>query len=92
MRNTNHTAAYEKRYKYKLNMLEPGTVMVKCIGFLLLAGIVFTFLGLTIGVIISFAGAGAVFLVLMVLLLIEDHQDRVLTEIALRENREKGLR
>ena len=37
---------YETCYKHKLNMLEPGTVMLKWIGILLLAGLVLRLLRL----------------------------------------------
>ena len=66
---------YDNRYKYKLNMLEPGLIMMKIIGVLFVIGILF-FL------------AGAVFAALLILVAIEAHQDKVLNDIALRENNE----
>ena len=30
----------EKRFKHKLNMLEPGTLMLKCMGILILIGLI----------------------------------------------------
>ena len=50
----------ETRYRHKLNMLEPGTAMLKWVG---------------------------IFLMLMILLIVDAHQDRVLNELAARENR-----
>lgn len=50
----------ETRYRHKLNMLEPGTAMLKWVG---------------------------IFLMFMILLIVEAHQDRVLNELAARENR-----
>ena len=40
MKKTKPPVTYETRYKHKLNMLEPGTVMLECIGVLLLGGLV----------------------------------------------------
>ena len=77
--------AYEKRYRHKLNMLEPGTVMLKVTGSLLLAGGVCFLLHWKIPAYILWGLACAVFLVLLILLAIEAHQDRVLNEIAAGE-------
>ena len=76
---------YETRYKHKLNMLEPGTVMLKWIGILLLVGLV---LRLKLVSYIVWGLAGAIFLLLLVLLAIEAHQDSVLNEIAAQEHKE----
>ena len=79
---------YETRYKRKLNMLGPGTVMAKAIGILLGAGALLWASGRHRIAILPLALAGAVFAALMVLMGIELHQDKVLNEIAMRENGE----
>ena len=40
MKKEKSPVTYETRYKHKLNMLEPGTAMLKWIGILLLVGLV----------------------------------------------------
>lgn len=82
-------ATYETRYKHKLNMLEPGTIMLKWIGILLLGGLVLRLFRLKLVSYILFGLAGTVFLLLLILLAIEAHQDRVLNEIAAHEEREE---
>lgn len=77
---------YDNRYKYKLDMLEPGITMMKLIGVLFVTGILFWVAGWHwLSSIILFL-AGAVFAVLLILLAIEAHQDKVLNDIAMREN------
>jgi hypothetical protein len=81
----------EKRFKHKLNMLEPGTRMLKCIGILILTGILlygFQFRMAAIGV---WAVSGIIFAMLLVLLVIEAHQDNVMNEIAIKENKKNGV-
>ena len=80
---------YETRYKHKLNMLEPGTVMLKWIGVLLPAGVVLWLFGVKIAACVVLGAVGALFLLLLILLAVEAHQDRVLNEIASRENKEE---
>ena len=80
------------RYKPKLNMLEPGLVMIKIAGVLLLAGTVFWFLKWRFIAAAAWISAGIVFGVLLLLVAVELHQDEVLNEIALRENREREKR
>ncbi len=80
---------YETRYKHKLNMLEPGTVMLKWIGVLLSAGVVLWLFGVKIAACVVLGAAGALFLLLLILLAVEAHQDRVLNEISSRENKEE---
>lgn len=80
---------YETRYKHKLNMLEPGTVMLKWLGILMLTGLVLRLLRLKLVSYIIFGLAGAIFLLLLILLAIETHQDRVLNEIAAQEHKEE---
>lgn len=77
----------ETRYRHKLNMLEPGTAMLKWVGIFLLLGLVLRLLHRTLASWIAFGFAGAIFLMLMILLIVEAHQDHVLNELAARENR-----
>lgn len=79
---------YDNRYKYKLNMLEPGLIMMKIIGVLFVIGILFWVAGRHCISAISLFLAGAVFAALLILVAIEAHQDKVLNDIALRENNE----
>ena len=80
----------EKRFKYKLNMLEPGTRMLKYIGILLLIGILLYIFRFRIAAFCVWAVSGIVFVVLMILLAIESYQDNVINDIAIKENRENG--
>ena len=79
---------YKTRYKHKLNMLEPGTAMLKWIGILLLVGLVLRLFRLKLVSYIVWGLAGAIFLLLLILLAIEAHQDSVLNEIAAQEHKE----
>lgn len=76
MRKEKESECYETRYKHKLNMLEPGTVMLKWIGGLELTGFGLFLFQLKISAYIAFGLGGMVFLVLLVLLALEAHQDR----------------
>lgn len=78
------------RYKYKLNMLEPGLVMMKIIGGLLAAGFLLWAVKQVLLFKIAFLSAGAIFAVLLILVAIEAHQDKVLNNIALQENIESA--
>ena len=71
---------YDARYRRKLNMLEPGALMLKIAGVLALIGVI--------------AHGLKMRLIAMILILvrIELHQDRVLNEIARRENEEAERR
>ncbi len=80
----------EKRYKHKLNMLEPGTRMLKWIGILVLIGLLLYVFRLRIAAFCLWAVSGVVFVVLLILLAIESHQDNVLNEIAINENKKNG--
>lgn len=80
---------YENRYKYKLNMLEPGQIMMKIVGVLLLLGITFRLVRLQAISVAALILAGLVFAVMLILVAIELHQDKVLNDIAMRENKEK---
>ncbi|MDC7287192.1 hypothetical protein NXH76_05220 [Blautia schinkii] len=77
---------YDNHYKYKLNMLEPGLIMMKLIGVLFVTGILLWAAGWHWLSSITLFLAGSVFAVLLILLAIEAHQDKVLNDIALREN------
>ena len=88
MKKAKPPVTYETRFKHKLNMLEPGTAMLKWIGILLLAGLVLRLLRLKLVSYITFGLAGVIFLLLMILLAVEAHQDSVLNEIAAREYKE----
>ena len=79
-------AAYDRRYKHKLNMLEPGLMMMKFTGILLAGGLFLWLLRRNTLSLICFALAGVVFAVLLVLVAIELYQDRTLHETAIREN------
>lgn len=80
---------YENRYKYKLNMLEPGQIMMKIIGVLLLIAIIFWWVKWQAIAVAALILAGLVFAVLLILVAIELHQDKVLNDIAMRENKDK---
>lgn len=68
---------YDARYCRKLNMLEPGALMLKIAGVLALIGVI---------------AHGLIVAALLILVRIELHQDRVLNEIARRENEEAERR
>lgn len=89
MKKANPPLIYQTRYKHKLNMLEPGTVILKWIGILLMAGLILWLLRLKLVSYIFFGIAGAVFLLLLILLAIEAHQDNVLNKIAAQEHQEE---
>ena len=76
------------RYKHKLNMLEPGGIMLKVAGVLILIAILLWLVGWHIASVVFAALAAVDFIVLIILLVIEAHQDKVLNDIALRENKE----
>ena len=78
-------ATYENRYRHKLNMLWPGQTMLSITGTLLLIGILCELLNWPVGSTAAFALAGAVLAVLLILVAVELHQDRVQSEIAVRE-------
>ena len=80
----------EKRYKHKLNMLEPGSIMLKWIGILILIGLVLYIFKLKIVAYGAWILSGIIFVVLLILLTIEGHQDKVMNEIGIRENEKNG--
>jgi len=76
-----------KKYRHKLNMLEPGSRMLKGIALLLLLTGIFYYCGCRIGYYIAGVLASLLTLLLLILLGIEQHQDRVLNEQALEERK-----
>ena len=80
----------EKRYKHKLNMLEPGTIMLKWIGILILIGLVLYVFRFRMVAFCAWILSGIIFVVLLILLTIEGHQDKVMNEIGIRENEKNG--
>ena len=82
--------AEEKRFKHKLNMLEPGTRMLKWIGILVLAGVLLYLFHFQEAAFCIWAVSGIIFAVLLILLAVEAHQDNVMNEIAIEENKKNG--
>lgn len=80
----------EKRFKHKLNMLEPGTKMLKCIGILILIGLLLYVFKFRIAAFCLWAVSGIIFVVLLILLAVETYQDNVLNEIGIEENKKNG--
>ncbi|MBR4431286.1 MAG: hypothetical protein IKZ29_03260 [Clostridiales bacterium] len=79
-------------YKHKLNMLEPGSKMLAIAAALSGAALVLYYFKLFIVAYVLAGLAGLIFLVLIILLMIESHQDKVLNEAAIREDKEKEER
>lgn len=79
-----------KKYKYKLNMLEPGTKMIKMIGVFLVLGLACYLLKISFLSSLFVILAVIIGILLWILILIEQHQDNVLNEQAIRERRERG--
>ena len=77
--------SYDERYRHKLNMLGPGTVMLHICALLAAAGGICVWLSWPI----LFTLACLLVLVLLGLICIELHQDRVLNELAARENQNR---
>ena len=80
----------EKRFKHKLNMLEPGIRMLKWMGILILIGILLYIFQIRMAAYCVWAVSGIIFVVLLILIAIESHQDNVMNEIALKENKRNG--
>jgi len=81
---------YDNRYRHKLNMLNPGTEMIKWIGALVLVGLVLLLLRLNLVSYFIFGLAGLLVVALVVFLMVEAHQDRVLNELALQEDSDRN--
>ena len=74
--------------RHKLNMLEPGAVLLKIMGVLILAGAAARWLGAFIISTVLWAAAGLMLAVLIFLLIIEQHQDKRMYLKAKKENPE----
>ena len=72
--------------KHKLNMLEPGSKMLKWTGILVFVGFLLYVFKLRMAAFCVWAASGVILVVLFVLLAIESHQDKVMNEIAIKEN------
>lgn len=80
---------YETRYRYKLNMLWPGGKMMMATGVLaMLGGMMYLIHWHTLAY-VAFTAAAVIFAVLLILVAIELHQDRILNEIAMGENKKE---
>ena len=81
---------YDTRYRHKLNMLNPGTEMIKWTGALVLVGLVLFLLRLNLVSYFIFGLAGLLVVALVILLVVEAHQDRVLNDLALQEDSDRN--
>lgn len=84
--------SYDARYRHKLNMLEPGALMLKIAGVLALIGVIAHGLKMRLIAVILLSAAGLIAAALLILVRVELHQDRILNEIAQRENEETERR
>lgn len=87
MRRKTDAKEYNTRFRYKLNMLEPGYIMMKIVFVLALIGVITCIAGYTAIGRILFIVAGCILAILFILVKIELYQDRVLNEIAEREHK-----
>lgn len=76
-----------KKYKHKLNMLEPGWKMIKAIAIFGVISLIFYIAKLILLCFIFGGIATSLGIALWVLLIIESHQDKVLNEQAIQELR-----
>ena len=72
--------------KHKLNMLEPGSKMLKWTGILVFVGFLLYVFKFRMAAFCVWAASGVILVVLFVLLAIESHQDKIMNEIAIKEN------
>ena len=79
------------RFKHKLNMLEPGTKMLKWMCILIFVGILFYAFRFKMAAFCAWAASGIIFVILLILLAVETYQDNVMNEIAIEENKKNGL-
>lgn len=79
-----------KKYKHKLNMLEPGLKMLMIIGLLGVMSLIFYCLKAILLCLICGCLAVALGVVLWILIMIEQHQDNVLNQQAIEERKKKG--
>jgi hypothetical protein len=77
-------------YRRKLNLLEPGLALCKAIGGLFLLGVALRAFQIRIAACILFGIAGLLFLILCILLCVEQHQDRVMLALHMREDAAHG--
>ena len=83
MRHENRSpVTYDNRYRHKLNMLNPGTEMIKWIGTLVLVGLVLLLLRVKLVSYFVFGLVGLLVVSLVVFLLVEAHQDRGVSGLA----------
>ena len=66
------------RYKHKLNMLEPAVIIFKAMGVLVTLGTVLYLCRVRFIAYVLFSTVGAMIFLLLVLLCIEQHQDKTL--------------
>jgi len=78
-----------KKYKHKLNMLEPGIKIIESIGGLLVAGILLYVFGLKVMSYLCFGISVLAALMLFSLLIIEHHQDEVMFREAKKADRKQ---
>lgn len=76
---------YENRYRHKLNMLEPGTRMLKLAAILAAAAGLCELFGWALAARLLALAAGLTVGILLLLVAVELHQDKVLNEIAAHE-------
>ncbi len=69
-----------------MNMLEPGTVLLKIMGVLIFAGAMARWLGAAVISNVLWAAAGLLLTVLILLLIIEQHQDKRMYREAKKED------
>jgi hypothetical protein len=79
-----------RKFKHKLNMLEPGIKMIKVIGVLIVLSILLKILHFTIIYYLCVGMSGLIGIILFILLLIEHHQDEILNRQALQERKKYG--
>lgn len=82
------TVTYDTRYRRKLNMLGPGTIMLRIIGMLVLVGIAFLTFKQNIVACIAFSLAVAMFAALFILIIVELRRDKELNKIAEHESKD----
>lgn len=74
------------RFMYKLNMLEPGTRMCKFILFCFAIGLISYFMKCEWLILLACSLGGMSLLILFILIIIEQYQDKVLYEEAKKED------
>lgn len=77
-----------RKPRHKLNMLEPGIVLLKIMGVLVLAGALARWVGAAALSFVFFGAAGLLLAVMIILLAIEQHQDKRMYMEAKKEDRD----